>query len=899
VLGSVSGRGEGKRALSSAPPVALAVALALAGALGIAGCGLALDRDQVIPTFAIFDPSGGEIPMPNDVLRDEARGVLALDADDPTLTPADRELREWLGTRDGWSTVMPATVRFSGAIDDASLDDDTIQVWDWGSEPSRVIAPTLALDEGDRRLSILPPRTGWERGHTYLVVVRGGERGVRDVRGAGIGPDAIFYFLRATERLDTELHHRAFPGATRRERLANGARLEAIRGELAPFFRFFEDPARPAESEIPRQEIAALWSFTVTADPELAMDRGSQRVPLPFDLLIDPETGRVALEPAPWDSELELDAKAQLGELDGFALSANLFFETTAPIDPRSAPGRVHVFELGERTTRELPITTRVMGDDGESACASSPTPADCVHLVIEIDDANLPLRAATTYAVVVDRALRAAGGEEFRPMPIGHFVRAEHPLAIDGRSEVASLSDALASRLEGVRAELEGFLDGYGREHVVTAWPFTTMDPVPALRETARMPIDAGIDHAPAVRERSAPSRALEALFPGIEAAGIRALYLPRTVGVSEIVVGSLVSPSFLDPVTRRWTRHESGDIPLAPVRFYAAIPEGLDPSRPSPVVIFGHAVVTDARFLMTIAGELARRGFVAIAIDLPFHGERISCVEHGLVALPNFLPPAARALTGLEDDILRLPPCASGQSARCTADGRCLTASGAPDELAALPLVSIEVASGAAFLDVHDLPHIPDHFRQALVDLSSLLHAVRTGELGAALGIALDPETIHYVGQSLGAIVGAVWVAVTPEIDRTVLNVVGADMVDLFAESTYFQPQIEEYFASIPVRSPSFERERLLDVARWLVDAVDPHSVGHLYALDERPALIQMGRGDIVIPNRTTEVLERVSGLPVRSYPSPLHADLVVPGIGDAMLRDAAAFLAGAIDR
>lgn len=867
----------------------------------ISGCGLPLDTNQRVPTFAIFDPSTGEIPMPNDALRDEATGRLDLPTDDDELSPAERDFRQWLNTRDGWSSTLPATVRFSGPIDDRTIDEGNVQIWDFSrTSAARVTDVELRVDEGDRRLSIVPPRTGWSPGHTYLVVVRGGESGVRDARGFGVGPDAIFYFLRRDEQLDTVGHNRAFPGPTRAERLDRGRQLEELRLEIAPFFAFFEDPARPTESEIPRDEIAALWSFTVTESPELAMDRDSQRVPLPFDLLIDPDTNLVSLDAAPWDSELEAHAKLQVNELDGFGVSPNLLFDLTEAVDPASVAGNVHLFALGGAAsggvTRELPITVRVMGDDGEAACRATPTPSDCIHLVVEVADGELPLAGSTTHVLVVDRGVRSARGLEVEPMPIGFFMRTEHPLEIDGRSQIGSLTDELAHRLEVTRARAAPLLDGYGRDDIVTAWPFTTMDALPAVRASARTTIDLGLDAEPTVRERLRPFEALEALFPGVEAAGIRTLYLTRTIGVEEFVVGTIPSPYFLDPVTRR--RRDDDGYDVEPVRFYMAIPEGLDRSRPAPVVIFGHAVVTDARFLMTIAGELARRGFVTIGIDFPFHGERIACIDASLVAVPNYFPELVRNLTGLHDDILRFPPCASGASATCSTEGRCLTASGAPDEFTAFPLVSVQVASGAAFLDVHDLPYINDHFSQALVDLSTLLHSIRTADWHGATGVRLDPETIHYAGQSLGAIIGAVWVAVTPEIDRAVLNVPGADMVDLFAESTYFGPQIAEYFADLEIRDPSFERERLLDVARWLIDSVDPHTMGHLYALEGRSVLLQMDRGDIVIPNRGTQVLQRVSGLPMRTYPSPLHGDLVIPALGDAMLRDMAAYLAGDID-
>ena len=35
------------------------------------------------------------------------------------------------------------------------------------------------------------------------------------------------------------------------------------------------------------------------------------------------------------------------------------------------------------------------------------------------------------------------------------------------------------------------------------------------------------------------------------------------------------------------------------------------------------------------------------------------------------------------------------------------------------------------------------------------------------------------------------------------------------------------------------------------------------------------------------------------MRTYPSPLHGDLVVPVVGDAMLRDMGMYLSGEIDR
>ena len=109
------------------------------------------------------------------------------------------------------------------------------------------------------------------------------------------------------------------------------------------------------------------------------------------------------------------------------------------------------------------------------------------------------------------------------------------------------------------------------------------------------------------------------------------------RLDGVGRIVEGTIKSPYFLDRQTRRW-RHD-GAPELDDVRFVMTVPE--NPPHPTPVVIFGHAIVTDRRFVLTIAGALAKKGFAAVSVDFPYHGERIACVEAGsLISFPNFLP-------------------------------------------------------------------------------------------------------------------------------------------------------------------------------------------------------------------------------------------------------------------
>jgi hypothetical protein len=387
-----------------------------------------------------------------------------------------------------------------------------------------------------------------------------------------------------------------------------------------------------------------------------------------------------------------------------------------------------------------------------------------------------------------------------------------------------------------------------------------------------------------------------------------VRDVYSLRLNGVHRVIEGTIKTPYQLDPVTRRM--REDGGHEVQDVHFVMTIPETATNMQPVPVVIFAHAIVTDRRFVLTIAGELAQKGFAAIAIDLPFHGERIACIDTSLVALPNFLSDELKDLLGFYDNLIMLPPCLSGAEASCSPTGECLDANGNPEPFNSFlmldgkpAVMDMKPASGAAFLDVDDIPYIKDHFLQALVDLGALKRSLRHGDWQTATGFALRTNSFYFAGQSLGSIIGAVYTAVDPDTERAVLNVPGADMVDLFTESIYFKPQFDDYFAREGIDIGSYEQERLLNVARWLIDSVDPHTLAFRWQSGGPAALLQIDSGpptgDIIIPNRTTRVLQRVSGLPMREYPSILHADLIVPLLGDAMLGDMAAFLAGEIDQ
>jgi hypothetical protein len=786
----------------------------------LVGCANPHFDDRPVLIHARFDPDAKSIPMPNDAARDAERGMLDLPNDTEKelarLTEAEREFYTYLETLDGWSSLMTATVDFTGAVDPASVTRDNLQVWHWGSVPERLDDVRITVAEDGKKLSIDPPRTGWIRGERYSVVLRGGAGGVIGKAGERVECDAAFYFLRQTEALDTEEHERAFPGDTKEERQRNARKLETIRKDIAPMFEHFE--ARGLD----RDDVAALWAFTVTTRTELAMDKASQRMPLPIDLMIDPETRHVDLPLAPWDSVMEAEVKLRLRELTGFGLSSDMLYEFTAPIDSTTlSASSVHLYKLGGDRPVEVPAVVTLMPD----------------HQHVLIAPGEQRLAEDTQYVIAIDDTVRDVEGRPIVTMPAGHFLKARTEVFDGATSLVSGVDSHDAHKLETARASMIGALDELDRGTLLAAWPFKTM-PV-------RAPLVEARDSAKRLA-LSADPHDIEHLTPG-QAIADFPLALLSTGNLADVYYGTIESPYFLDVQTRA-LRTDGGHV-VENVGFTLAVPKNPRPG-PMPVVIFGHGLVTERRFVLAVANALAAKGFASISIDFPFHGRRTYCATGGPISVVN-------PSTG---EVQSLNPCKSGTT--CNKEGRCVdgNGNGGYDTLAKFPIIDLPVASGALFNEVDHIASSKDHFWQALVDLGSLDRSLREGAWLPLVGRAVDTSRIYYTGQSLGGIMGGVFLGTSPAIDRAVLNVPGADLIRMFDGSDFFHPQMNGLFTREHVDRNSFEGKRLLAVAGWVMDAVDPQHLGD--AAGARELLIQMALLDFIIPNDSTKELEAVTG-------------------------------------
>ncbi len=782
---------------------------------------------------ARFDPDAKSIPMPNDAVRDADLGRLDLPNDTPKelarLTDAEKEFYTYLETLDGWSSLMTATVDLTGAIDPATVTPDALQVWHWTVTPERLDDVRISVAADGKKLYLDPPRTGWIRGDRYTVVMRGNTGGVVGAQGERVECDAAFYFLRQTEPLDTPEHERAFPGDTREERMDTARKLEKIRKDIAPMFDHFE--ARG----LARTDVAALWAFTITKRTELAMDKASQRMPLPIDLMLDPDTGHVDLPLAPWDSAMEIEVKTRLREFTGFGLSSDMLYEFTAPIDSTTLTNQsVHLFRLDAHPV-EVPATIALMDD----------------HLHVLVSPADQRLAEATSYLVVIDNSIRDVDHLPIVTMPAGHFLKGKSPVYDGTASLVAGVDAPDAHKIENSRSQIATILDGMGREHILAAWPFKTMAVTQPLVDARNAAERLALSPDPHDVEHLSTGDAVLDFPLGIASLG----------NVADVYYGTIQSPYFLDVQTR--ALRTDGDHTVEDVAFALSVPKNPRPG-PMPVVIFGHGLVTERRFVLAVANALAAKGYAAISIDFPFHGKRTYCATGGPVSVVN-------PSTG---QVQSLNPCESGSS--CNQEGRCVDAQGHGNHLAKFPIIDLPVASGAVFNEIDHIASSKDHFWQALVDLGSLDRSLRTGAWSALLGRAVDTSKIYYTGQSLGGIMGGIFLGTSPEIPRAVLNVPGADLIRMFDGSTFFHPQMDGLFTREHVLRESFEGKRLLAVAGWVMDAVDPQHLGH--AAGARALLIQMALLDFIIPNDSTKELQSVTGAQRRDYVAE-HGFIALP--------------------
>ncbi len=582
-------------------------------------------------------------------------------------------------------------------------------------------------------------------------------------------------------------------------------------------------------------------------------------IPFPNNLLLNGSTDLTLNIPVSDASDFS-DPKVAMNALDGFSTTAPWSAGFNAPIDANTLAGgsSVRVFEVtlsgpGGGVTG----VTRELESPQDFVVALAPSDTTGRTLAIVPTHA---LKQRTSYMAVLTNGIKNAAGGSVRGSLTYLLSQMTTPLCVGGQSTVPALDAARACALEPLRQLTNSQVAaaaaaGVAPESIVMSWVATTQSITPTMQAVAAI-----VAASPAPKTRVAPT--------GMTLAAL-GLGLPP---VADIHIGTIELPYFLDapsdeqimgPLAGRWEATAGGYIPQC-------APFGLDPDstnltacnpvprvksvqnvplvmtvpnassgreRPAsgwPLVIYQHGITRNRTDAFAVAATLAAQGFAVVAIDLPLHGITDRANPFWVENTPFAAIAQERTFDlDLQDNNVGSPG----------GDGQ------------------IE-PSGSYFINLSSLLTSRDNLRQGAADLMSLRRAASTFA-------GIDGGTVHFVGQSLGSIVGTTFLATDPNVYVGVLSVPGGGIARLLDGSATFGPRIRLGLEQSGVIAGTPTYDTFMAAAQTVIDSGDPiNFAGNGTYLDQRVEhpeldykkrlLVQevVGGGDVppdqVIPNR-----------------------------------------------
>lgn len=257
-------------------PSRISLTLALSTTLLLAACGGSSNSDRAAPVnppsngdgspvtgvlTARFDPTGGVIPLPNNLLLS---GTTDLTLNPPVANPNNYgDPSVAIGTLDGWSTVGPMSTSFNASPNPASIvPGQTVRIFEvaltgpgggttrierelaGGTEFVTALAPS---DPNGRTLAIIPTQP-LKQLTSYLVVLT---NGIRDARGNDATSDQAYFLAKRSAPLcaNGQSTEPLLPAAT-------ACALEPLRQLTNSHL------AVAAAAGIPRDNVVLSWAFT-------------------------------------------------------------------------------------------------------------------------------------------------------------------------------------------------------------------------------------------------------------------------------------------------------------------------------------------------------------------------------------------------------------------------------------------------------------------------------------------------------------------------------------------------------------------------------------------------------------------------------------------------------------
>lgn len=609
-------------------------------------------------------------------------------------------------------------------------------------------------------------------------------------------------------------------------------------------------------------------------------------IPFPNNLLLQGSRDLTVNAPAANPTNFG-DPTVALNALDGFSTVSPWTMTFSAALAQSSiVPGQtVRLFEVQvvtsgaaagavSRVVRELAAPSEFV-----AAIATSDSTGRTLAIV-----PTRPLEELKSYMAVVTSGITDTAGNNATPDQTYFLAKRTAPLSTGTGTACVStdplLPAATACALEPLRGLTNSFeaaaaAAGVTRNDIVVSWVANTQGVTPtlrALRTTVR----------PATT-RFAPTGLTTAVagLPPIANIYIGTIALPYYLvapgtgtpaapassvltGFWQAAPGAYVAPFSalgLDPTSTNLTVAN----PLPVVKSTVTVPvlvtvpnAASGRTRPAagwPVVMFQHGVTRNRCDMLAVSATFAQAGFAVVSIDQPLHGASPTsttdaCRPFHIGGTP-FAQLGARERT-FDVDLINNATGAAG-----------------PD--------GVVDASGAHSINLSSLLTSRDNLRQAETDLSVVAVTIPTMDVDGNQVPDFDGSRIAFVGQSLGSIVGTVFLTMEPTVNLATLSVPGGGIASMLNGSPTFGPPIRAGIAAargITTADPAFPGllSQFLLITQTVIDSGDPINYARL-AGSERILLHEVVGGGTVLPDQV--IPNTVAGAPL-SGTEPLIANL-----------------------
>ncbi len=736
-----------------------------------------IEKDPVLTTIeAEFDPSAEpspRIPSPTDLVYDVEESRLDMDLE-PDASAAQQDLVAFLESLDGWPASMPGKASFLGEVDPATVTAETVRVLDITdlAYPEWVDGITLELElfeEGEQTLLVYPGHLPtWDVGSRYAIVVLGGDTGVRGLDQQTVVCSPTFWFFRASEPLVTCEDQDALAGCESTTGLLDdedAADLEEVRRDTEEVFDALDAMG------VDRLQVALAWSFRTSSHTVVPFDPSIDDVHFPNDYYLSEDESHVEL-PDPEGSTPASEALLDRLELkDGFSLTAPGWMRFVGPLKPGST----------NLTSTSLLF---VNADDDDDYPLLERRWDETRNEVLLIPYKGL--HDHTRYAAVALDYLTDVDGDEIIGSHVWSILKSQNPATdAGGHSLLDGVDDETAQDLEEARLDYEDLFAeleeiSYPRRMVQLGQVFTTQSFLGEMQALRERPREEGVSTT------------------AVSAAGVQDPDLVVPAGrphdsISGVVNGTIRLLSVLDPATREVSADPGNQVEVPFVLTLPLVPPA--GRSAAPVVLFVHDMHGSRMDIFAVADALASKGWATLAVDLPGHGGRATCLT--------------------DDD------CTSG-----TCEAGVCSSGDVRSDVAGVPVNARDV-----LMPARNPFAAGDAMRQAAVDLVCVTRSLRAADGPASVpGVDIDTTDVSMFGLGFGAMAGAIFMAVDPAVHVAVLTGPGGNLGRLVSTSAAFDGEMDAWLEDDLGLEPGSEAHHLMRYAwSWAADPGDPGVFAH----------------------------------------------------------------------